>query len=149
MSFLATKSTLKTKVRESCFTYRQYRRLIAVLEWDDAYAALAKTLGLGSDALIPPIPRPPPTALNVAMAEGQPRKALTADGESMAVDGDEAANEQRTPHVINQLPPLLSVLQPSDVAQPVLPTKAELESVLLDLRKRALLEEYVGESVKA
>lgn len=78
------------------------------------------------------------------MAGGQSRKALIGDGDPMAIDDDEAANEQRAPQVTNQLPPLLSVLQPSDVAQPVLPTKAELEGVLLDLRKRALLEEYVG-----
>lgn len=61
------------------------------------------------------------------------------------LDGTEPA----PPHVINQLPPLLSVLQPSDVTQPTLPTKSELEGVLLDLRKRALLEEYVGDGVKA
>ena len=67
----------------------------------------------------------------------------------MVIDGDESASEQRTPQVTNQLPPLLSVLQPSDVAQPVLPTRAELEGVLLDLRKRALLEEYVGEGAMA
>ena len=120
-----------------------------ILEWDDAYAVLAKTLGLGPDAPIPPIPRPPPTALNISVTGGPSGKASTGDGESMIVDGDETANEQNTPHVTNQLPPLLSVLQPSDVAQPMLPTRSELEGVLLDLRKRALLEEYVGESAKA
>lgn len=64
----------------------------------------------------------------------------------MAVDDGAAANEQRTQQITNQLPPLLSVLQPSDVAQPVLPTRVELEGALLELRKRALLEEYVGDS---
>jgi len=118
-------------------------------EWDDAYAALAKTLGLGPEASIPPIPRPTPTALNATINGGPLGKTPTSDGESMVVDGDESASEQRTPQVTNQLPPLLSVLQPSDVAQPVLPTRAELEGVLLDLRKRALLEEYVGEGAKA
>lgn len=50
---------------------------------------------------------------------------------------------------VNQLPPLLSVFQPSDLAPPVLPTREVLEKVLLDLRKRALLEEYVGDGTLA
>lgn len=36
-------------------------------------------------------------------------------------------------------------LSPQDLLPPKLPTKEELEGVLLDLRKKALVEEYFGE----
>src|SRR5260370_333094 len=51
-------------------------------------------------------------------------------------------------HVI-RLPPLLSVLTPADVQPPDMPTKEEMEGVLLELRKRSLLEEYLGEPSNA
>jgi pre-mRNA-splicing factor ISY1 len=131
-----------------------------VVDWDNAYAALASALGLGPNDPAPPIPRPTPTSISslsslppAQLESGREKRKLT-EGEredeskrtkapvppTRAEDGPEIARP------LNQLPPLLSVLHPSDVAHPVMPTKAELEQVLLDLRKRALLEEYVGAS---
>lgn len=76
------------------------------------------------------------------MADGTTNERIKAEGVP------DATNEEKpsTAPPITQLPPLLSVLEPSDVAQPVLPTKEEMENVLLALRKRALLEEYLGDA---
>ncbi len=51
-------------------------------------------------------------------------------------------------HIV-RLPPLLSVLTPADVQPPDMLTKEEMEGVLLELRKRSLLEEYLGEPSNA
>lgn len=134
---------------------------------------MAKTLGLGPDAAVPPIPRPAPTALNKAIAQAavdssrEKRKLTDGSGEDIEPEDGTAADdsskrtktdssspaqdgiETNQPLVINQLPPLLSVLQPSDVQPPTLPGKAEMEGVILQLRKRALLEEYVGDAAQA
>ncbi|KAF8311186.1 Isy1-like splicing factor [Clavulina sp. PMI_390] len=113
-------------------------------EWDAAYVALAKTLGLDASLSSPPIPRPPPTAIGKTL--GDPTNGDTdMEGKRTESDAKKAAeSESAQLHVITKLPPLLSVLQPSDITPPTLPTKAEMEDVLLELRKRALLEEYVG-----
>ena len=136
-------------------------------EWEDAYKTLAETLGLDADHAIPPIPRPNPTPLSAASSHSgsaaEKRKATEndapvdtdmADGATttmsskrLKTDRDENGNEDNLrPPPITQLPPLLSVLQPSDVASPSMLTKQEMESVLLQLRKRAVLEEYLGDS---
>lgn len=46
-------------------------------------------------------------------------------------------------------PPMLSVLSPADLQHPKMPTKEEMEGVLLALRKRALLEQYLGDEAPA
>lgn len=42
------------------------------------------------------------------------------------------------------VPPALAFLTAEELAPPVMPTKAEMEQVLLEIRKKALLEEYLG-----
>ncbi len=41
-------------------------------------------------------------------------------------------------------PPSLAFLSPAEIAPPKMPTKEEMQAVLLDLRKKAMLEEYLG-----
>ena len=52
------------------------------------------------------------------------------------------APEKKEPH--QQMAPLIPVLSAADLAPPRLPTRQEMENVLLDLRKKALMEEYLG-----
>lgn len=66
------------------------------------------------------------------------------DGSKRQKTGNEGKTETKQPPAI-QLPPLLSVLDVKDITPPIMPTKAEMEGVLLALRKRALLEEYLGD----
>lgn len=84
-----------------------------------------------------PVPAPKPTKKPRA---SRGKKAAAAEEPEQSPE-----QQQEETNGMPALPPLLSVLDPSDVAPPKLPTKAEMEQVLLDLRKRALLQEYVGE----
>ncbi|KAF9516835.1 hypothetical protein BS47DRAFT_1340452, partial [Hydnum rufescens UP504] len=142
-------------------------------EWEEAYKTLAETLGLDADHGIPPIPRPNPTPLSVVTSHSESgaekRKAMETDDPPLVdtidsvpttpatttttkrlktTDGHDENGDQGDPPPAPaiQLPPLLSVLQPSDVAPPSMPTRQDMESVLLQLRKRAVLEEYLGDS---
>jgi pre-mRNA-splicing factor ISY1 len=59
-------------------------------------------------------------------------------------NGDNTDSTNPSPH-----PPMLSVLSPADLQHPKMPTKEEMEVVLLALRKRALLEQYLGDETPA
>jgi pre-mRNA-splicing factor ISY1 len=100
-----------------------------------AYKTLAEALGLPepSPDSIPAIPRPKPTSL---LSSAVLKDEASEDTEM--TDGDAPPAPK--------LPLSLSVLESSDLAPPKLPTKAEMENILLELRKRALLEEYIGDS---
>lgn len=102
--------------------------LIAMLlEWTNAYRSLAQTLKLPLDTLeVPPIPRP------------NPKPLVDADGDA-----------DMTPQAPSNVPPALAFLSPEELAPPKLPTKTEMEAILLDIRKKALLEEYIGNDAQA
>lgn len=70
-------------------------------------------------------------------ANGETHEDVRADAD-MEVETAQAVPSKTT------LPPSLAFLTPEELAPPKMPTKAEMEIVLLDLRKRALLEEYLG-----
>jgi pre-mRNA-splicing factor ISY1 len=72
------------------------------------------------EAALPP-PPPPPAA---APANGAP-----------------AANAAKGQLDVSAMIPFLTA---EHLAQPKMPTKEEMDAILLDLRKRALLQEYVG-----
>ncbi|CAE6530774.1 unnamed protein product [Rhizoctonia solani] len=109
-------------------------------EWEDAYRNLKTSLELPDDSPIPKIPRPDPVPLSKIMAElSQP------GGDAAMIDGDgNNTNSTSIPH-----PPTLSVLSPADLQHPKMPSKEEMEGVLLALRKRALLEQYLGDETAA
>ncbi|GLB39547.1 putative pre-mrna-splicing factor isy1 [Lyophyllum shimeji] len=117
-------------------------------DWEEAYSNLRAALGLPSDADLPKIPR----TMQVA-AQGTAAKRKTADAEE---DVDMAPPDDRTP-----LPPATGMdpayahaaaaasyipfLQTEHLLPPKMPTRQEMETVLLGLRKKALVEEYFGE----
>ncbi|KAG8929245.1 NineTeen Complex (NTC) component, partial [Tulasnella sp. 417] len=108
--------------------------------WADAYKSLAQALEIPLDNVeVPPIPRPDPKPLLSSAAAGL---SITEKGSSSAVDGDgdAAMNGEKKPGV----PPALAFLTAEELAAPEMPTKAEMEQVLLEIRKKALLEEYLG-----
>ncbi|KDN50986.1 hypothetical protein RSAG8_00615, partial [Rhizoctonia solani AG-8 WAC10335] len=109
-------------------------------EWEDAYQNLKTSLELPDDSPVPKIPRPDPVPLSKIMAElSQP------GGDAAMIDGDgNCTNSTSIPH-----PPTLSVLSPADLQHPKMPSKEEMEGVLLALRKRALLEQYLGDETAA
>lgn len=82
------------------------------------------------DLVVPKIPRPDPVPLTAPTVDG--------DGDQSMTNGD------KQPTANPSHPPSLAFLSPEELAPPVMPTKAEMENFLLEIRKRALLEEYLG-----
>ncbi|KAF8607824.1 Isy1-like splicing factor [Ceratobasidium sp. AG-I] len=105
-------------------------------EWEEAYQNLRASLGIPNDSPVPKIPRPDPIPLSKIMAQ------LPQPGEDSTMTSSEngGADSTNLTH-----PPMLSVLSPADLQHPKMPTKEEMEGVLLALRKRALLEQYLGD----
>jgi len=131
------------------FLYFQSLNLIHLQEWEEAYRTVAVVLGLPQDAPVPPIPRPDPVSL---MSEPYPPSSANADGSEKANGGTEDSEMadgqedivQIKANVAQPHPPSLAFLSPEELAAPKLPSKTEMENILLDLRKKVLLEEYLG-----
>ncbi|KAG9011826.1 NineTeen Complex (NTC) component [Tulasnella sp. JGI-2019a] len=130
-------------VDEADETLLAYEKKAEEEDWNDAYNNLAETLGLPLDGLaVPKIPRPDPKPLtgadsapplSITNGEGEP------DSEMVAAEKEPSAPQKMV------VPPALAFLTADELTPPVMPTKADMEKVLLDLRKRALLEEYLGQ----
>ena len=139
-------------------------------EWELAYANLRDALGLPENDPPPKIPgREKKASLDVASSQlnGQgesKRKAPDEDVEMDVTDGtEEATKKSKTGAVVSSngtdnMPSedtalrsaeaaaaFIPFLSPKDLLPPKLPTKEELEGILLDLRKKALVEEYFDE----
>lgn len=142
--------------------------LVRAPEWEDAYATLREVLQLPLSDEPPSIPRPDPVPLSALvalsisgdglnekrkisdeapsqgedteMADGSPSKRPKSSEDQQQPPPDSSSQEaSHSTHL-----PLLSILSAEDLAPPKMPTREEMEEVLLALRKRALLEEYLG-----
>ncbi|KAG9105068.1 NineTeen Complex (NTC) component [Ceratobasidium sp. 370] len=114
----------------------RYEKGTEEAEWNDTYQRLRASLGLPDDTPAPKIPRPDPVPLSKIMAQ------LPQSGGDTTITSTENGDPDSTG---SSHPPMLSVLSPTDLQHPKMPTKEEMESVLLALRKRALLEQYLGD----
>ena len=140
-------------------------------EWEEAHAHLREVLGLPIDVPIPQIPRGASASASSIPPSGDPppasdgkRKAPDADDDgklapepdselakrskpdtpvvtSGAAQADVAATALAHARAAAAYIPFLSV---ESLLPPKMPTKEEMEGVLLELRKRALVEEYFG-----
>ncbi|KAG8747568.1 NineTeen Complex (NTC) component [Ceratobasidium sp. 414] len=118
----------------------RYEKETEEAEWNDAYQRLHASLNLPDDTPVPKIPRPDPVPLSKIMAP----PPQSGEDATMAGPDNGDANSTSASH-----PPMLSVLSPADLQHPKMPTKEEMEGVLLALRKRALLEQYLGDETPA
>ena len=101
-------------------------------EWEEASSNVKDSLGLSS---LPPMPQPKnATNGDVEMEDG----TKTNGADDAHADPDALKRARAGAAFI----PLLST---EDLLPPNLPTKAEIEGVLLDLRKKALVTEYFGD----
>ncbi|KAI0249336.1 Isy1-domain-containing protein [Lactifluus subvellereus] len=139
-------------------------------EWEEAHAHLREVLGLPTDALVPRMPRGEGTrSSNIPPSDNPPPGA--SDGKRKAPDDDSLTAAESDSEFAKRskqdapVPPPSAA--PTDAAAatlaharaaaahipflsvesllpPKMPTREEMEGVLLELRKRALVEEYFG-----
>ena len=141
-------------------------------EWEEAFSNLRETLKLPADEPVPPIPRTSkptpksPSTQSIGLPDSK-RKAPDEDGdEPMDDSGDSSEKRTKTtsaetsivptapPHTTTLLPEDMALrsaqaaaafipfLSPEELLPPKLPNKSEMEGMLLELRKKALLNEY-------
>ncbi|KAJ3740998.1 Isy1-like splicing factor [Lentinula detonsa] len=147
-------------------------RLAEEEEWEEAYTTLREVLGLPEDEPIPQMPRHESSSSTAddpsASAVQSKRKAETDDG--AIVDSEPSPSDKRPKKVTAEA--TISSSNPADQLQeaflhaqtaasyipflsaesllpPKMPTRVEMEQVLLDLKKKALVEEYFGNEKSA
>ncbi|KAG2160219.1 Isy1-like splicing factor [Suillus bovinus] len=99
-------------------------------EWTDEYTNVREILDLPIDDPIPDIPRG--SGKDVEMDAADSVAPSSGGADSMRAHANAAAA-------------YVGFLSPEDLMSPRLPTREEMEGVLLALRKQALVEEYFGE----
>ena len=139
-------------------------------EWEEAQAHLREVLGLPDDTPIPPIPRGT-TALSSNIPPPENPPPVTSDGKRKAPDEDSTPVLESDSEPIKRSKPdapmvtdsvsqadaattalaharaaaaYIPFLSAESLLPPKMPTKGEMEGVLLELRKRMLVEEYFG-----
>jgi pre-mRNA-splicing factor ISY1 len=139
------------------------------LVWEEAYLTLRGTLGLTTDEAVPKLPRsenlPPPAVPPPSDgSQSHPkRKADDVDGDADMHNGSgeplkrtrtvaEASDASPAPAAgaagdaaLSVVATYISLLDPEALLPPKMPTREEMEGVLLQLRKQALVEEYFGD----
>ena len=90
---------------------------------------------------IPPLPKSEPSnAISTAK-----RKPTNADGDTDVQMGDDAKSSETARMHAEAAAAYIPFLSADDLLPPSLPSREEMEAVLLDLRKKALVQEYFGE----
>jgi pre-mRNA-splicing factor ISY1 len=133
----------KMMVGRNSFWYILYLLNMYPTGWEEAHRNLRGALGLPVDAPVPHIPREAPKSTNGAAAVPPEVPAAKTGGDVDMEEDPVAARESARPaaEAAASFIPFLSV---ENLMPPRLPSREEMEGVILDLRKRALVEEYFG-----
>lgn len=141
------------------------------LEWEEAYSNLRGALGLPTDITIPKIPRPntvssAPSSSSLPSITHAKRKASDEDGDvEMPSVNENETDSKRTKtqpgtaastivsdpksdlalQHAHAAAAYITFLDPDHLLPPKMPTRDEMEGILLELRKKALVEEYFGD----
>ncbi|KIJ57219.1 hypothetical protein M422DRAFT_198639 [Sphaerobolus stellatus SS14] len=137
-------------------------------DWDEAWLKIRVALGQSVDEPTPEMPRyyskgHNPSAQKPPPGQLQPSaKRKAPDDEDQTTEGADDDESKRAkmevdrPAAATQAPSaedaakaaaaFIPFLNPADLAPPKLPTREEMDGVLLKLRKEALLSEYFGDS---
>lgn len=152
----------------------EYEEAAEEAEWREAQLRIREVLEIPADEPIPDIPRgsrqsvsaappDPPSSDGSSTTNGAKRKA---DGDVSMANEDEPPpeNTKRSKTDLAQQPvtpspaqesmqahaqlaaSYISFLSPEDLLPPKMPTREEMEGVLLKLQKEALVNEYFGDS---
>lgn len=117
-------------------------------EWLAASEALAEMLSVPVSEL-PPHPKPSsskstiPAPTSPTSATAASKRKATEEDEDVEMSDEKKAKPEVTPEQVQAATAtFLSIFEPSSLMMPVLPSREEMASVLLDVRKKALMEEY-------
>jgi len=123
--------------------------------WEEAYSNLREALHLSPNDPIPKLPRSSPAA-SLPQLQLEKRKAgdETSDVEMTSSDGDPKPAEPAVSTISSgtdlthmhaqAAASYIPFLQTESLLPPKMPTREEMEAVLLGLRKKILVEEYFG-----
>lgn len=167
----STSVRLKRKVRYITLlpTNPKLKFICEHLDWEETYTNLRETLGLPSDDPIPKLPRPDSSRSSLPVAppsKHTKRKTADEDGDADMAPPDDDATTKRsktdTPATTTNnskstdsdqtylhaqaAAAYIPFLDTENLLPPKMPTREEMEGVLLALRKQALVEEYFGEA---
>jgi len=144
--------------------------LTLLLDWQTMVSETAQTLGINSSSDLPEYPTastsklPPPTSDHTisqgSSTETSSKRKANDESEAMTENGDEeeSTKKAKTTAEVNggtvavsdpmiqqqaaMVSAFLGVLDPESLKNPVLPGMEEMGRVLLEVRKKALREEY-------
>ena len=141
-------------------------RLIVLLDWDEAYSNLKEVLHFTPNDPVELL-RPgteaasPNDGVKVGSATLNVKRKASDDETDMPVGGDEAKRTKvdgvaaSAPSLALEKDPMIlhaktaaafiPFLKPEHLIPPKLPTRHEMETILLELRKKALVDEYFGD----
>ncbi|KAI0031777.1 Isy1-like splicing factor [Vararia minispora EC-137] len=125
----------------------EYEQQAEQQEWDTAWATLKEMLDIPADEAPPPMPRTTAPAPSALPANGQPPEA---DGDATMTDVAKAPKPPSDdPRAVAEAharsaAPFIPFLSAEDLMPPKMPSKDQMEAFLLELQKRALVEEYFG-----
>ncbi|PVF99947.1 Isy1-like splicing factor [Serendipita vermifera] len=105
-------------------------------EYEEAVEAVKSALGLDEDTTLP------------ALRDKEIKPISTSAASAKKGGGEDAMMEDGTnaSSAYKQVASMIPFLTPEHLAPPKLPSKQEMDQVLLGLRKQALLQEYIGEA---
>ena len=153
----------------------EYEREAEEAEWREAQLRIREVLEIPADDPIPDLPRGSGQSTAATPSDSPPANASSSSNAKRKADGDgddSMANEDDPPpeHAKRSKTDLaqqpvtpspapnsmqahaqlaasyISFLSPEDLLPPKMPTREELEGVLLKLQKEALVNEYFGDS---
>lgn len=144
----------------------EFEKQAELAEYHEAVEAVREALGLDEDAPLPGFRDADVKAINASKsnANGDGEDAVMEDAEAPNAKKKgkrgkktDAAKTKPSEKVVtgegdtksgesDGITALIPFLTPEMIAPPKMPTREELEVVLLDLRKRALLDEYLGDA---
>ncbi|KAI9567609.1 Isy1-like splicing family-domain-containing protein [Boletus coccyginus] len=151
----------------------EYEREAEEAEWREAQQRIRELLEIPEGDSMPDLPLGPGQATAVTPSDSSPANASSTNSTKRKADGDvNMANEddpppenaKRSKSELAQQPAIptpapnsmqahaqlaasyISFLSPEDLLPPKMPTREELEGVLLKLQKEALVNEYFGDT---
>lgn len=103
-------------------------------------------LGLPTDTPLPAFPLDPSYAKSITKMISDKLKPPDSSADAMQVDVDGVGSDpqKRAAKFLASYLPVFSA-NPEELMMPPMPSRTEMESILLELRKKALVGEYFGE----